>query len=179
MSKAIGMLELQSIARGIETCDYMVKAAQVELLRAATICPGKYVIIVGGDTAGVRESLEAGKKQGGEYIVDSLLIPNVSDQLFPAISGSTEVKTRGAIGVVEYYSVTSAILAADLAVKAANVELIEIRMGFAIGGKGYFTITGDVGAVKAAVASAKANEELFVESVVIPRPSPQLFDSLC
>lgn len=41
MATAIGMVELTSIARGIETCDYMVKAAQVDLLRSSTVCPGK------------------------------------------------------------------------------------------------------------------------------------------
>ena len=40
---AIGMVELNSIARGIETCDYMVKAAQVDLIRSSTVCPGKYM----------------------------------------------------------------------------------------------------------------------------------------
>ncbi len=43
MALAIGMIELSSIARGIDTCDYMVKAAQVDLLRASTVCPGKYM----------------------------------------------------------------------------------------------------------------------------------------
>ena len=39
MGKAIGMVELSSISRGIETSDYMVKIAQVDLLRASTVCP--------------------------------------------------------------------------------------------------------------------------------------------
>ena len=56
MGKAICMLELSSIARGIETSDYMIKAAQVSLLRSSTVCPGKYMIIVGGDTGAVRDS---------------------------------------------------------------------------------------------------------------------------
>ena len=48
MGLAIGMVELNSIARGIETCDYMVKAAQIQLLRSSTVCPGKYLILIGG-----------------------------------------------------------------------------------------------------------------------------------
>ena len=47
---AIGMVELNSIARGIETCDYMVKAAQVDLIRSSTVCPGKYMVLIAGDT---------------------------------------------------------------------------------------------------------------------------------
>lgn len=178
MGKAICMLELSSIARGIDTSDSMLKAAQVELLRSSTVCPGKYMIIVGGDTGAVRAAMKAGLDKGGSYVVDSLIIPNVHEQLFPAISGTVEVKHPQAIGVVEFYSIASAVLAADAAAKAAQITLIEVRTGFAIGGKGFVVLTGDVGAVRAAVEAAKQETELYVESTVIPRPAPQLLQSL-
>lgn len=178
MGKAIGMIELSSIARGIAASDDMVKAAQVELLRSSTVCPGKYMVIIGGDTGAVKAAMEAGKAKGAEYVVDSLLIPSVHEQVFPAISGTVEVTNPQAVGVVEYYSIASAIQAADAAVKAAQVTLVEIRTGFAIGGKGFLVLTGDVGAVRAAVEAAKQTEELYVESTVIPRPAPQLLQSL-
>ena len=60
MGMAICMVELTSIARGIETSDDMIKAAQVTLLRGTTVCPGKYMVIVGGETGAVRAALEAG-----------------------------------------------------------------------------------------------------------------------
>ena len=73
MSKAIGMVELSSIAKGIETSDYMVKAAQVDLLRSSTVCPGKYVVIVGGDTGDVKAAMQEGLARGGGYICVNLL----------------------------------------------------------------------------------------------------------
>ena len=178
MGRAIGMVELSSIARGIETSDSMLKAAQVELLRSVTVCPGKYMVIVGGDTGAVRASLEAGKAAGGEFVVDTLLIPSVHEQVFPAISGTVEVTDPQAVGVIEYYSIASAIEAADAAAKAAQITLIEVRIGYAIGGKGFVVLTGDVGAVRAAIDAAKQVSELYVESTVIPRPAPQLLESL-
>lgn len=60
MANAIGMVELTSIARGIETSDFMVKAAQVELIRSSTVCPGKYIIIIAGDTGDVKASMAEG-----------------------------------------------------------------------------------------------------------------------
>ena len=93
MGMAICMVELTSIARGIETSDDMIKAAQVTLLRGTTVCPGKYMVIVGGETGAVRAALEAGLAKGGEFIVDSLLIPNVHEQLFPAIAGTSSRPT--------------------------------------------------------------------------------------
>lgn len=178
MAKAIGMVEVASIARGIETCDYMVKAAQVELIRSSTVCPGKYIIIIAGETGDVKASMAEGVKQGAEYVVDQLILPNVHPQLIPAISMTNQVEQRGAVGVLEFYSIASAIVAADVAAKAANVTLIEVRIGYAIGGKGYVTLTGDVGAVRAAVAAASNGAELLVGTTVIPRPAKQVFDAL-
>lgn len=178
MATAIGMVELTSIARGIETCDYMVKAAQVDLLRSSTVCPGKYMIIVGGETGDVRAAMAEGIKRGGGLVVDTLMLPNVHEQLIPAISMTNQVDVRGAVGVLEFYSIASAIIAADVAAKAANITLIEVRTGYAIGGKGFVTLTGDVGAVRAAVEAARKDAELLVETTVIPRPDKKLFDAL-
>lgn len=178
MGRAIGMVELHSIARGIETCDYMVKAAQVELLRASTICPGKYIVIIAGETGDVTSAMDEGKKRGGEYIVNTLLIPNINTQLIPAISMTNQVTVRGAVGVLEFYSVAAAITAADIAAKAADITLIEVRIGYAIGGKGFVTLTGDVGAVRAAVEAAGKDAELLVSTAVIPRPDPKVFEAL-
>ena len=91
---------------------------------------------------------------------------------------TTEPGEIEAVGVIEYFSVASAIMAADVAVKAANVRLIEIRIGFAIGGKGFVTLTGDVGSVRAAVAAAAKEEALLVSKTVIPKPSRQLVEKL-
>ena len=85
---------------------------------------------------------------------------------------------KGAVGVLEFYSVASAITAADVAAKAASITLIEVHIGYAIGGKGYVTLTGDVGAVREAVAAATRESELLVGTTVIPRPSSQLYESL-
>ncbi|MGB4661921.1 MAG: BMC domain-containing protein [Mobilitalea sp.] len=178
MGNAIGMIELTSIARGIETSDFMLKAAQVDLIHSCTVCPGKYMIIISGDTGDVKASMIEGKKRSAEYLVDSLFIPNVHAQLISALTGATQVPKTGAVGVIEFYSVASAINAADIAAKAAQVTLIEVRIGYAIGGKGFVTLTGDVGAVRAAVAAAEKNSELFLQSTVIPKPSPKLFETL-
>ncbi len=178
MGLAIGMIELNSIARGIETCDYMVKAAQVSILRSSTVCPGKYMVLISGETGDVKASMEEGRARGKECIVDTLLLPNVHPQLIPAISMTNQIPEKGAVGVLEFYSVASAITAADIAAKAANVTLIEVRIGYAIGGKGYVTLTGDVGAVREAVAAAERQSEMLVGTAVIPRPAKQLYDSL-
>lgn len=173
MIRTLGLIELNSIARGYETADAMMKAADVDLLKAHSICPGKFIIMVKGDTGAVKTSVEAGLEVGLECVVDQLILSNLHKDIIPAITGTTMVVTRDSLGVLEFFSIASAIVAADAAVKAADVSLIELRLGFAIGGKAFITLTGDVSAVTSAVEAgsetAKASGTL-VQKVVIPRP---------
>ena len=57
---AIGLIELTSIAAGFNTADAMLKASAVALLLSRSICSGKYIVLIGGDVAAVRASVDAG-----------------------------------------------------------------------------------------------------------------------
>jgi microcompartment protein CcmL/EutN len=72
----------------------------------------------------------------------------------PGDRGSSKVEVLNALGIVESFSVAALIEGADAAVKAANVQLIEIRLAMALGGKAFVTMTGDVAAVQASVDAA-------------------------
>ena len=175
---AVGLIELSSIASGFEVADAMLKAADVRLLVSRTICAGKYMVIVGGDVAAVRASVDAGISPWETAVIDSMVIPNVHPAVFPAIAGSNRVETAGALGILEAFSVASLVEGADAAVKTANVELIEIRLAMALGGKAFVTLTGEVAAVRAAVeagASQIGSKGLLVNRVVIPAPHSQLY----
>ena len=179
--RSIGLLEFNSIAVGVDTCDVMLKAAFVSLLRAATMCPGKYVVLVYGDVDAVRAAVRGGRERGGENVVDHLIIPNVHPSVIPAIAAATEVQRVEAVGVIETFSVASSIVAADLAAKAAEVQLMEVRLANGLGGKSFVTLTGEVAAVQASVAAGSdhaRHEGLLVKSVVIPSPHEDLKQSL-
>ena len=178
MSKSIGMIEFTSIAKGIETCDIMLKSSQVSIVKSCTVCPGKYIIIVSGDTSAVKSALEVGKKNAGEHLVDSLEISSINHQLIPALNMTNQIEVQGAVGVLEFYSIASAVLAGDIAAKAANVSLVEIKIGYAIGGKGVVIVTGDVGDVTASFEAVGEEIELLCGKTIIPRPSKELFETL-
>ena len=144
MAIAIGMVEFSSIARGIYAADQMVKISEVEIVTAQTICPGKYIALVEGDVAAVQDSIHIGEQFAGEYFVDSIVIPNVHHGIFPAITGATMPEQVTALGIFETFSVATMIIAADQILKAAELEAIEIRLGTGLGGKSFFTFTGDV-----------------------------------
>ena len=175
---AVGMVEFTSIAMGMDAADTMVKAADIAPVFFKTICPGKYIAAVSGDVAAVNASTRAGLDAGGSSVVDWFVIPNIHGDVIAALSGCQPVRGKGALGVIETFSVPSAITAADAAVKAADVAVMDVRTALGLGGKGYVLVMGDVAAVQAAVA-AGADEAgktgLFVASTVIPRPAETFF----
>ncbi len=176
---AIGIVETSSIARGYQVADAVLKRADVKIVVNRTICPGKYMVLIGGDVDAVNASIETGVAVGGHTVVDHFVIPNVHPEVFPAINGVGMMPEIEALGIIEGFSVASVIEAADAAVKAANVKLINVHLAMAIGGKGYVTMTGEVGAVQAAVEAGAAMIErkgLLVEKIVIPSPRKEILE---
>jgi microcompartment protein CcmL/EutN len=121
--------------------------------------------------------VEAGCQAGDFSVIDTFVIPNVHEDIFPAISGTSMPDQLEALGIVESFSVASLIEAADAMAKAANVRLVEVRLAMALGGKAFASCTGSVAAVRAAVeagAQSVARKGLLVNKVVIPQPRPEL-----
>ena len=118
MSKAVGILELSSIAKGMETGDAMLKSANVELLVSKTLCPGKFLLMLGGDVGAVQQAINSGASLAGEMLVDSLVLPNIHPSLLSAISGLNHVEQHRAVGVVETWSVAACIWLLALAENA-------------------------------------------------------------
>ena len=168
---AIGVVETVSIPLGVLAGDQMVKTAQVELVTAQTVCAGKYIIVVSGEVAAVRSAVAAGVESAASALVDSLVIANVDERVVAAMAGACPAEQVQA----------SSISAADTAVKAADVELIEVRLGRGMGGKSFVIVTGEVAAVEAAVRAAESSEEthgLVSSSVVIPSPHMDIIRAL-
>jgi len=177
MASAIGIIETSSIAKGFEVADTVVKAASVDVIVNRTICPGKYMILFGGDVDAVNASVEAGIQTGAHTVVDHFVIPNIHPSVFPAINGSAPMPEIKALGVIEAFTVAAIIEAADAAAKAAEIEFLNIHLAMAIGGKGYVSFTGDVGSVEAAVEAGiqpVSSKGLLVEKVIIPSPSLEI-----
>ncbi|MDY4976882.1 MAG: BMC domain-containing protein [Clostridia bacterium] len=181
MAKAIGMLEYTTVSTGIEATDMMVKTSEVELIEAQVVCPGKYISLICGDLSAVKAALDAAKSKFGEKLIDSFLLGNPHEGIFPAIYGSAEVENPAALGVLETYSAASIIVAADVAAKTSEVTLIELRIARGMCGKSYMTLTGDVAAVTAAVEKAKAEvgkNGMLLDCSVIARPSEKLWKTI-
>lgn len=180
LTPAIGLLEFSSIARGVLAGDAMVKRAPVDAIYAGSVHPGKYVVLVGGLTADVEEAMEAGRASGFDAIVADLFLPDVHGAVVTALRGVRVPAAAEALGIIETTTIAAAVGAADAAMKAAGVELLDLALADDIGGKGYCTVGGSLSEVEAAVSagleSVAAGE--LVTSVVIPQAHDDIVANL-
>ena len=178
VEKSIGLIELSSVAAGFQVADTMLKAGNVRLLLSRSICSGKYMVLIGGDTAAVEAAVAAGVEAANGCLIDSFFLSNLHPDVFTALGRTQPVRPDGALGILESFNVATMIKAADAAAKAASVTLLELRLAMALGGKAFCTMTGDVGSVQAAVAAGRqviADAGVLVYATVISRPHPDVY----
>ena len=175
---SIGVVEISNIVKGYVACDGVLKTAAVEMVMAQPVCPGKFVMIFGGTISAVTAACDYVEGVFGEFIIDVQKFGNIEKRVFDGLNGATESTYTGALGIVETFSVAACILAADAALKAANVELCDIRIARGMGGKSFVSVTGSVGAVSAATEAGamRAQEDgLLVDRDVIAAPHGDLW----
>lgn len=181
MSKAIGMVEYKTVSAGITAADAMVKTSEVSIIEAHTVCPGKYIAIITGDLSAVKAAVDNAKEMHGLHLIDSFVLGNPHESIFPAIYGAAHIEDVSALGIMETYDASSIIVAADEAAKTAIVDLIELRIARGMCGKSYMLLTGEVAAVEAAIEKAKEaikDRGMFLDSSVIAHPDAQIRDAI-
>jgi microcompartment protein CcmL/EutN len=177
MHVAIAAIETSSIAQGTVVGDAMVKQAEVTLLQARTLSPGKYWVLIGGEVGPVRASHARGLEVAADTLLDSLFIPQLHDMILPALKGTVLPLEADALGVIETLTAAAAIVAADRAAKTSAVTIRDVRLADGLGGKGFVFLGGEVGDVQVAVEAGRAEalaRGLLVRSVVVPRLHPQM-----
>jgi bacterial microcompartment shell protein len=181
LDSAIALFEFESISAGIVAGDAMVKTSPLGAIYAGTVHPGKYLVLVSGDTASVDEAVRVGN--GAESLSDMVFLPDVHPAVADAVAGNSAVATVGeeSLGVVETTTVSAAIDAADAGAKAADVDLAAIRLADGLGGKGYVLFSGAVAEVEAAVAAAVERADghgTLVRSDLIAQLHGEMADNL-
>jgi len=174
LKTSIGIMEFKSIAKGIEATDTMLKAADVQLILSSPLCPGKYITIIGGEVGPVKIAVETGKQAACEFALEGHVISNVSEKVFPALTGTTPVDHYDSLGIIETLTAVSSVIVGDIAVKASNVTLIDIRIARGLGGKGYVLLTGEISSVNTAVRACverMKEEGTIIATSVIASPT--------
>lgn len=175
----VGVIEFQSIGKGMLAQDQMMKTASISILFGRTICAGKYLLAVSGGVDEVQTAIDTGVKIGGDAVIDYLVCPRVHPAVFEALGQavilpSTQVP---ALGIVESFGACSILAASDFAAKAGNVTLIRLHLAMALGGKGLLMLVGPLSDVKTstkAAADEVRRRGLLVSEVVISNPAEEM-----
>ena len=113
----------------------------------------------------------------GNQLLDRLILQQPHAEIWPALAGEANAKAGvESLGVVETKTVAATVRGADAAAKGARVRIVEMQLGRGIGGKAFFTVTGPLAEVEAAVEAAIGvlDAALVHETVVIPAPHADL-----
>ena len=181
MYKAIGVIELKSIPKGVEAADAALKSAGVEMVSSHPSCPGKYEIILTGSISNVTAAVNHVTSKFEGSVIDSSIMGRIEEQVIAALFGTHAAERSGSLGLIETYSASSAIKAADIAVKTARVEIFDLRVSRGMGGKGVVMLTGEIGDVTAAVeAGANYAKEVAMLSSwsIIAAPHEELWNQI-
>mgnify|MGYP000846033377 FL=1 len=176
MGKAVGILEIAGIAPGYLLANEINKHTAVDVLQAGTICPGNFLMIISGDTASVATAMELVQTSGAEGVISHGMLANIDQGVVQALVSPRSIPLDQAMGIVETLAITPAILAADGAVKAASVELIDVRIAGGMAGKALVVFAGAVDAVQAALAHVAQllDPEDLASAVLLASPHPEL-----
>lgn len=181
MFKAIGVIELKNIPKGVEATDAALKSAGVDMVSSHPSCPGKYEIVLTGSISNVTAAVEHVLSKFEGYVIDSSIMGRIDEQVIKALFGTQKTEKKGSLGLIETFSAATTIKAADIAVKTSRVEIFDLRVSRGMGGKGVVMLTGEVGDVTAAVEAganyAKTTAMLSSYSV-IAAPHEELWQQM-
>jgi microcompartment protein CcmL/EutN len=177
MDMCVGFLEYISVGKGIEAADLISKNADIDILLAAPNCPGRYQILFTGDVGAVKSAVKLAQDNADFNFLDSLIMPRVDGKVIQALYTSEVTEITDGVAVFETMTMTATLVAADTMVKAADVEIVELRLGKGLAGKSYIIVTGSIQNLKAAMDAALENVKekgVLISSVIIPSVSNEI-----
>jgi microcompartment protein CcmL/EutN len=175
MNQSLGMVEYRTVSAGMRAADFMAKAADIDLIDAKVISPGKFVVLFSGELGAVTAAAEAADITGR---ADQFILGNPHPDVLNALAGEIRLNDIEALGVIETYTAASAVVAADIAAKSAIVTLVDIRITNEMCGKAYTLFTGSVANVTEAsrIACARIQEDShLLDAVVLPNPDKKFW----
>src|SRR2546428_4396749 len=97
----IAVIEFGSIADGIYCTDALLKRAPIAMIKSGTVSRGRYLIIVGGSTASVEESLNEALALGQSSVLDHAFLPDVHTRVHDAVLGQRAPIEPDAVAILE------------------------------------------------------------------------------
>ena len=178
----IAVIEFNSIADGIFCTDALLKKAPIAMIKSGTVSRGRYLIILGGSTGSVEESLNEALEVGKASHLDHAFLPDVHSQVHDAVLGQRQPLIQDAVAILETDTVAANVRAAEAALKGTKVRLTELRLAeYEMSGKAISVFTGELHEVEAAMELAgdflRGRKE-YVQHRIICQPHETLTHQL-
>jgi microcompartment protein CcmL/EutN len=178
----LAFVEFGSIAEGIYCADALLKKAPIAMIKSGTVSHGRYLIILGGSTASVEESLNEALAVGQSSHLDHAFLPDVHPQVHDAVLGQRLPMQQDAVAVLETATVAANVQAAELALKGTKVRLVELRLAdYELSGKAISLFNGELHEVEAAIELAAGflrGRKQYVQHCIICQPHEALTQQL-
>jgi len=179
---SIAVIEFGSIADGIYCTDAILKRAPIAMIKSGTVSHGKYLVIIGGSTGSVDESLNEALTIGQKSIIDHAFLPDVHSNVHDAVLGTRTPLLQDAVAILETSTVASNVRAAELAVKGTEVQLVELRLAeYELSGKAISIYNGELFRVEAAMDIAAGflrGRKEYIQHRIIAQPHEILTQKL-
>ncbi len=152
------MIAVGDVPSGLAALDALAKEAPVEVIAAGTIQSGEYLIAFAGEVEPVEMALARAVAAAREAVGDVVMLPYAEARIVPAfLEGVVRWPAPGdTLGVIQTSSPPTLLRAVDAALKGAEVDLVELRLGDGLAGKGLAMLWGGTHDVEAALALAEA-----------------------
>jgi len=182
----LAIVEFKSTARGLYVTDAMLKAAEVNLVLATSLCPGKYLTIVEGETSAVESALRIADQIGGMHVYSSEVLNSINFKVIDAINGKLGNYSLEAIAIIESMQIASIISSADEVADAVPVEFVDFRLARGCGVNSFYIFSGEYSAVNEGALRAEEflkSRGALLAYKVISGPDKEVFrwmkSSLC
>lgn len=182
---ALAALEVASVARGIVAADAALKMAPTILLSSRAVAPGKHILVMHGEVASTEYALDAAKQAAGALLIDWVWLPYADAQVWPLLRAPQAPLnwqhdvTAEAVAIIETRTIVGALRASDAACKIAAVTLRDCRLATELGGNAFFTFTGTLADVQAALATAvESAGAALAHAEVVAQPAAELRGAL-
>ncbi len=151
----IAVIEFGSIADGLFCTDALLKRAPIAMIKSGTVSRGRYLVILGGSTASVEESLNEALALGQKGILDHAFLPDIHARLHDALLGERAAMEQDAVGILETDTVAANVRATEQALKGTEVRLVELRIAeYEMSGKAISIFNGPLHEIEAAMTLA-------------------------
>ena len=71
---SIGLVEVKNVSKGIVVTDEMLKSAGIVLISSGSVCPGKFVTIVGGELSAIHAAVDRAELIAEDALIDKFVI---------------------------------------------------------------------------------------------------------